>query len=184
MDGAALADALESGQEMDLAGAVIPASVVAAAICAPRPEGAAVLRLRRANITGVLRLTGAKVEVPVELLGCVFAQVPDLRMAELAGLALTGSRVPGLRAGNLRVAADLLLDDGFVAHGPVNLTDAQVGGSLRLSGGRLRGDGGRALVADRIVVEGTCYARRCTPTARCGCPARASRATSTSAAPT
>ena len=44
-------------------------------------------------------------------------------MAEFTGLALTGCRMPGLQAGNLRVTADLLL-------------------------------------ADRIVVGGTCYARR------------------------
>ena len=158
--GSGLADALASGRELDLAGARLPASVLAAAICASRPEGAPALRLRRANVTGTLRLVGARIDVPVELLGCSFAQVPDLRMAEFAGLAFTGSRVPGLRAGNVRVAADLLLDDGFVSHGPVHLADAQIGGSLRLSAGRLRGDGGRALVADRIVVEGACYARR------------------------
>ncbi len=81
-------------------------------------------------------------------------------MAQVVGLALTGCTVPGLRAGNMRVAADLLLDDGFTAEGPVDLVDAQVGGSLRLSGGRLLHSAGRALVADRVVVDGTCYARR------------------------
>jgi hypothetical protein len=101
-----------------------------------------------------------RVGVPVELRECTFVRAPDLRMAELAGLALTGSRLPGLRAGNLRVAADLLLDDGFDAAGPVDLNDAQIGGSLRLSGGRLRGGGDHALVAERVVVEGTWYARR------------------------
>ena len=117
-------------------------------------------RLRRAAVNGVLRLVGAHVRVPVELHDCLFTQAPDLRMAEFSGLALTGCRVPGLRAGNLRVAADLLLNDGFTAHGPVDLTDAHVGGSLRLSAGRLTAAGGRALIADRVVVEGTCYARR------------------------
>jgi hypothetical protein len=68
--------------------------------------------------------------------------------------------MPGLEAGNLRVTADLLLNDGFTADGPVSLADAQIGGSLRLSAGQLRGRGGRALVADRIVVGGACYARR------------------------
>ena len=81
-------------------------------------------------------------------------------MAEFAGLALTGCRLPGLQAGNLRVTADLLLNDGFVADGPVHLPDAQIGGSLRLSAGQLHGAGGPALIADRIVVGGTCYARR------------------------
>jgi hypothetical protein len=157
---AQLAGALTTGQEWDLGGASIPAALLVCVLTAPPPPGAPTLRLRRATVTGVLRLAGARVGAPVELRGCLFAHAPDLRMAEFTGLALTGCRVPGLRAGNLRVTADLLLDDGFTAHGPVNLTDAQVDGSLRLSGGRLQGAGGRALVADRIVVGGTLYARR------------------------
>ena len=155
-----LAEALASGRECDLDGEPLAAAHLAQVLTAPPPPGAPALRLRRATVTGALRLFGARVAVPVELRECTFAHVPDLRMAELPGLALTGSLLPGLLAGNLRVAADLLLDDGFDAAGPVDLTDAQIGGSLRLSAGRLRGNGGHALVADRVVVEGTWYARR------------------------
>jgi hypothetical protein len=155
-----LTDALAVGRECDLAGAELAAARLVELLTAPTPAGAPALRLRRATVTGALRLHGVRVGVPVELRECTFVRAPDLRMAELAGLALTGSRLPGLRAGNLRVAADLLLDDGFDAAGPVDLTDAQIGGSLRLSGGRLRGGGDHALVADRVVVEGTWYARR------------------------
>ncbi|MBV9919726.1 MAG: hypothetical protein JOY78_02565, partial [Pseudonocardia sp.] len=155
-----LTDALAVGRECDLAGADLPAARLVELLTAPAPAGAPALRLRRATVTGALRLHGVRVGVPVELRECTFVRAPDLRMAELTGLALTGSRLPGLRAGNLRVAADLLLDDGFDAAGPVDLTDAQIGGSLRLSGGRLRGGGDHALVADRVVVEGTWYARR------------------------
>jgi hypothetical protein len=157
---AELADALASGREWDLDGAALPAALLVQVLTAAPPPGAPALRLRQATVTGALRLFGARVAVPVELRECTFRQVPDLRMAEFTGLALTGSQLPGLQAGNLRVGADLLLDDGFDAEGPVDLTDAQVGGSLRLSGGRLRGAGGHALVADRVVVEGTWYARR------------------------
>ncbi len=158
---ARLAQALATGHEWDLAGADLPAALLVAAMTAQRPPGAPALRLRGAVVTGPLRLAGARVGFPVELLGCRFDQVPDLRMASLDGLALTGCQVPGLHAGNLTVAADLLLDDGFTAAGALNLTDAEIGGSLRLSGGRLGGGpGGRALYADRLVVEGTCYARR------------------------
>jgi hypothetical protein len=152
--------ALATGREVDLRGAALPAAVLVELLTAGPAPGAPALRLRRATVTGVLRLAGATVTMPVELRDCVFAHPPDLRMAQLVGLALTGCRVPGLRAGNLRVSADLLLDDGFTALDVVNLADAQIGGSLRLSGGRLRGAGGPALVADRVLVEGTCYARR------------------------
>jgi hypothetical protein len=158
-----LADALASGREWDLAGAAVPAASLVKVLTATPPPGAPALRLRQATVTGALRLFGARVPVPVELRECTFGHVPDLRMAEFPGLALTGSALPGLRAGNLRVAADLLLDDGFDATGPVDLTDAQIGGSLRLSAGRLRGAGGYALVADRLRVGGELYLRR----ARC-----------------
>ncbi len=155
-----LAAALRAGDELDAAGAVLPASALVELLAAGPLPGAPALRLRGATVTGALRLSGARVHVPVELRDCRFSGEVDLRMAQLSGLALTGSRLPRLRAGNLRVAADLMLDDGFTADGPVDLTDAHIGGSLRLSGGNLRGAGGRALVADRVVVAGTCYARR------------------------
>jgi hypothetical protein len=157
---AALRAALATGRELDLAGAALPASLLATVLTDPPPTGAPALRLRRARLSGLLRLTGARVGFPVELRECSFAHAPDLRMAELAGLAMTDCRLPGLRAGNLRVVGDLTLADGLTATGPVNLSDAQIGGSLRLSASRLRGTHGRALFADRIVVGGTLYARR------------------------
>jgi hypothetical protein len=153
-----LAAALAAGRELDLGGEPVPAAALVGLLTAEPPRGAPALRLRRAEVTGALRLTGARVGLPVELRECTFRHAPDLRMAELTGLALTGCRMPGLRAGNLRVAADLLLDDGFTAD-RVDLTDAHIGGSLRLSGSRLDGRGGKALIADRIVVEGTWYGR-------------------------
>jgi hypothetical protein len=154
-----LAEALAAGRELDLGGRALPAPQLSAVLSAAGSAGGP-LRLRGAAVTGPLTLAGARVGRPVELLGCTFTDEPDLRMAEFAGLALTGCRLPGLQAGNLRVTADLLLNDGFVADGPVHLPDAQIGGSLRLSAGRLHGAGGPALVADRIVVGGTWYARR------------------------
>ena len=147
---------LAAGREVDLGSAELPAHALATALAAAGGP----LRLRGATVTGRLALVGARIERPVELLDCTFTAAPDLRMAEFTGLALTGCRMPGLQAGNLRVTADLLLNDGFVADGPVHLQDAQIGGSLRLSGGRLDGGGAPALIADRIVVGGTCYARR------------------------
>ena len=115
---------LAGGRELDLGSAELPAAALAGALI----SGTGPLRLRRAVVTGELALVGARIERPVELLECTFTEVPDLRMAEFTGLALTGCRMPGLQAGNLRVTADLLLNDGFVADGPVHLPDAQIGG--------------------------------------------------------
>jgi hypothetical protein len=70
VDGPAeLADAFASGRELDLRGAALPATLLAELLTAPSPPGAPVLRLRRAGATGVLRLVGARVRVPVELSG-------------------------------------------------------------------------------------------------------------------
>jgi hypothetical protein len=150
------ATGLRDGRDLDLDSAELTAATLATALA----RGTGPLRVRRATVTGRLSLVGARIDRPVELVGCTFTDVPDLRMAQFAGLALTGCRMPGLQAGNLQVTADLLLNDGFVADGPVHLPDAHVGGSLRLSAGRLSGRGGAALIADRIVVGGACYARR------------------------
>ncbi len=157
---AELAAAMAAGGEVDLGGTAVAGDELAALLVSTSYTGTGPLRLRRATVTGTLRLIGVGVGVPVELHDCSFDEVPDLRMAAFPGLALTGCRLPGLQAGNLRVTADLLLNDGFAAGGTVYLADAQVGGSLRLSAGRLHGRGGAALIADRIVVGGTCYARR------------------------
>lgn len=155
-----LNEALAAGHEIDLGGAEMPAAALVVVLTADPPPGAPVLRLRQARVTGVLRLTGARVSMPVDLRGCDFDEAPDLRMAEFTGLSMSGCTVPVLRAGNLHVTGDLTLDDDFTSHGPVNLADARIGGSLRLSAGKLGGVGVRAVIADRLVVGGTCYARQ------------------------
>lgn len=133
----------------------VRADVLAELLAGPqRPEGRAALRLAGAVITGSLRLEAARVPVLVELTACEFETCPDLRMAELAGLRLTGCRLPGLLGHNLRVTADLVLDE-LVATGPVELADARIDGSLRLAGATLRRARGTAVAAERIVVRGT-----------------------------
>ncbi len=94
----ALTAALTSGHELDLAGGELPASALVTVLTAPRPAGAPALRLRRARITGVLRLTGADVTVPVDLRGCTFDEAPDLRKSAFVGLSLSGCRRCGAAA--------------------------------------------------------------------------------------
>lgn len=120
--------------------------------------GVPALRLAGAAIDGELRLEAAEVPHLVDLTECWFSHRLDLRMARLAGLRLPGCRVPGLRGHNLSVDSDLVLEAGFSSTGQVDLTDAHVAGSLRLSGAVLRQPGGTALLADRLVASGAIQA--------------------------
>ena len=125
---------------------------------APPPEGVSALRLAGVAVVGELGLEAAEVPHLVELTECWFSHRPDLRMARLAGLRLSGCRLPGLRGRNLKVDSDLVLEAGFTADGQVDLTDANVDGSLRLSGAVLRRPGGNALLAERMVIAGAVQA--------------------------
>jgi hypothetical protein len=121
--------------------------------------GVPALRLAGVAVYGELRLEAAEVPHLVDLTGCWFSNRLDLRMARLAGLRLPGCRVPGLRGHNMSVNSDLVLEAGFISTGQVDLTDANVAGSLRLSGAVLRKPGGHALLADRLVASGAIQAR-------------------------
>jgi hypothetical protein len=125
---------------------------------APQRSGVPALRLAGVAIIGELGLEAADVPYLVELTECWFSHRPDLRMAHLAGLRLAGCRLPGLRGRNLRVDSDLVLEAGFTADGLVDLADAHVDGSLRLSGAVLRRPGGTALLAERVQIGGAVQA--------------------------
>lgn len=122
------------------------------------PAGIPALRLAGVAVVGELALEAAEVPHLVEFTECWFSHRPDLRMARFAGLRLSGCRLPGLRGRNLRVASDLVLEAGFIADGRVDLTDAHVQGSLRLSGAVLRRPGGTALLGERMEIAGAVQA--------------------------
>lgn len=125
---------------------------------ASEPSGVPALRLAGVAIDGELRLEAAQVRHLIDLTECWFSHRLDLRMARLAGLRLPGCRVPGLRGHNLAVESDLVLEAGFTSTGQLDLTDAHVAGSLRLSGAVLRSPGGYALRADRLMANGAIQA--------------------------
>jgi uncharacterized protein YjbI with pentapeptide repeats len=60
-----------------------------------------------------------------------------LTRAQLSELDLSGSVVPGVDAEKLRVTGDLVLASGFRARGRIDLSDADIGGTLDCRGGRL-----------------------------------------------
>lgn len=124
----------------------------------PPAAGVPALRLAGVAVVGELGLEAADVPYLVELTECWFSHRPDLRMARFAGLRLSGCRLPGLLGRNLRVGSDLVLEAGFTADGRVDLTDAHVDGSLRLSGAVLRNPDGTALLAERMEIAGAVQA--------------------------
>lgn len=122
----------------------------------PIPPGLGpALRLDHATVVGRLDLEGRTIESVITLRWCTFDQAPRLVMARLVGLSLRGCHVPGLRARNLRVGSDLVLEAGFTSTGTVDLTDGSVEGTLRLAGAVLRKPGGNALLGARLRVSGS-----------------------------
>jgi hypothetical protein len=154
--------AFATGATVDLAGAEVPATLLAGLLVGTPPAtggGIPALRLAGALIRGPLELPGGTVTALVELTGCTFDEGIDLYAAELAGWRMTRCTLPGLRAANVRVRSELALENCAV-NGPVVLPDARIEGPLRLIGTRLDVPGGHALVGVRLVVRGVLDARR------------------------
>ncbi|UVS82678.1 hypothetical protein Actkin_06452 [Actinokineospora sp. UTMC 2448] len=154
-------DAFGTGFRLDLGGRRVRGQVLAGMLTGAYPlgEGAMpALRLDDARVTGRFDLEGRTVETVITLRGCVFERTPALRMARLVSLHLRGCQAPGLRARNLRVASDLVLEDGFTCKGALDLTDATVDGSLRMIGATLRHPGAGALLGARLRVSGSVQA--------------------------
>lgn len=121
-------------------------------------NGRSALRLSSARITGRFNLEGRVVRQVIDLRDCTFEETPDFRMANLVGLRMHVCRVPGMLARNLRVESDLILQSQFTCHGTLDLTDAKIGGSLRMSGAVLDGGGSDAMRAARLKVSGSMQA--------------------------
>jgi hypothetical protein len=154
--------AFVTGATVDLAGADVPATLLAGLLAGtPAPAGGRIpaLRLAGALVRGPLELPGGTVTALVELTRCTFDEGIDLYAAELAGWRMTRCTLPGLRAANVRVRSELAVEDCTVS-GPIVLPDARIEGPLRLIGTRLDVPGDRALVGVRLVVRGVLDARR------------------------
>ncbi|MEN3612757.1 hypothetical protein AAH979_24790 [Plantactinospora sp. ZYX-F-223] len=168
--------AFHRGVEVDLRGTTHPvrAELLVELLTggADRPGSRAGLRLRSARIVGRVDLRHAEITVPVSIGGCTFTHVPELTEARAVNLVLTDCTLPGLRARLLDLRGDLALLHCVVT-GPVDLRDAQVGGTVTLNGSRLADraeptgdpvfppiDPGTALAAGRLSVTGNLHARQ------------------------
>lgn len=104
----------------------------------PRREGEIpALRLNGARITGVLDLRHGTVDMPVRLSRCRFEESPRLYGSQLRQLNLSGSVLPGLDAGTLRVEGVLRLTECRF-EGPVALGGAQIARALFLERAEFR----------------------------------------------
>lgn len=154
-----LVAAVGRGDELDLRGAdeqVVRAAVLRELLVGPAGSvDARGLRLRGARVDGQLDLDGLRTPVRLRLRACL---LPD-------GIRLRGASLPLLDLGGCTVAGGLLADDGvvessallwrgFTASGLVSFVGTRIGGKLDLTGARLDGGRGAALVADRMALSG------------------------------
>src|SRR5215218_4811836 len=123
------------------------------------PRRPRALRLAGARIVGQLDLEMAELVCPLVLKGCWFAEPVVLREARAPALRLPGCHLPGLLALQLTTHVNLELNDGFTAHGEINLLGAHIGGQLDLSGAKLTNPNGPALTADGLSVDGSMFCR-------------------------
>lgn len=119
----------------------------------PGAPQARMLKLSGARITGTLDLEAATLACPLRLQDCYLEQPIRLREARAPAVRLPGCHLPGLEAGDLETHGILALNDGFTAHGEVNLVGARIGGQLYGDGAVLINPRGRALFADWLTAN-------------------------------
>ncbi|MGH3758705.1 hypothetical protein [Actinophytocola sp.] len=117
-----------------------------------------VLRFTDSHIVGVLDLRAVEFPHLLEFVRCRFDSPPDLRQTKLNGCEFYECWLPGLDAHNLYSDNDVRLIGGTRVSGPLDFTDAEISGSLELTDSRLDNEGGYALHADRLQLDGALLA--------------------------
>jgi hypothetical protein len=117
-----------------------------------------VLRFSDKYIVGVLDLRAVEFQHLLEFVRCRFENPPDLRQTNLAGCEFSACRLPGLEGRNLYSDNDLRFVGGTRVEGRIDLTDAEISGSLDVTGAKLVNAGGYALHADRLQLAGALLA--------------------------
>src|SRR5579864_1091041 len=88
------------------------------------------LSIHGAYIDGKLDMSRIKTDLPLQLLRSAIPKGIDLSESDVRLLDLGGSWTGAIRASNLVVRGDLLLNHGFHADGVVNLNGAKIQGAL------------------------------------------------------
>ncbi|TDP92819.1 hypothetical protein [Labedaea rhizosphaerae] len=158
--------AARHGEWAELAGRRISAEAVRL-VCLDEshldPRG---VRIRGAEVTGMLDLSGVSMAVPLRFDGCTFTDELRVEGASLHELALTDCRLSGgVRANGVHVAHDLDLSGSHVSgaiatavsanRAAIWLCEAEIGGRLLCHGTRVDGDADRSLFADLLLVRGS-----------------------------
>ncbi|MGZ3141666.1 hypothetical protein ACVDFE_06655 [Lentzea chajnantorensis] len=118
-----------------------------------KPSTPPVIRVVDHVVTGVLDLRAVEVPYVLEFERCRFEATPDLRQANLAGISFTDCDLPGLQARNLHSSNDVSLL-GCRVGGLVDLTDADIAGSVLLRDSEFSVPGGLCVHADRVTLAG------------------------------
>lgn len=117
-----------------------------------RPGRVSALKLRGAQITGLLELSGGTVTPYVELQSCRFEQQLLLPESHFTTLRLVGCTIPRIEAARLHTEGDLHLPRCVVRRG-IRLTDAHIGTDLLLNQLVVRRDRrGQSIAADGLTV--------------------------------
>ncbi len=103
-----------------------------------------------------LDLEGCEIARDLVFFYCRFADPPLLRSAQLQGLFLDGSILPGLNAEGLETRGDVSLSGAEVA-GEVRLLGGRIGGDLVCEGAKITSGGGTALIADGAKITGSLF---------------------------
>ncbi|XZQ28991.1 hypothetical protein ACTTAL_16210 [Rhodobacter capsulatus] len=107
-----------------------------------RPEGVTVMGLW---IEKTLSLGYVDCERAINASNCTFQEAPVLRNAQLRGLYLTGTALPGLDAVRLTCNGPIKMNKGFVANSCIQLGEARITGQVDCGDGHFASQKGPAL---------------------------------------
>jgi hypothetical protein len=133
---------LISGELVDLGGKGIRAEVIRELLVRGHELDPRGIRIRNAKIEGQLDLCDVAAKRPLTLRDCTAEEPVLLDRAQLSALILSGLTAPAVRAPWLRVEHYVLLEDARLGEAgrAVDLTEANIGSHLNLSGTHLKGE--------------------------------------------
>lgn len=119
---------------------------------AHRPHAKGVM-ISGAFISGSLDLDMCAVQGRLGLVKCRMERGIRVVDASVGALVLTGSRLSHMTAHGVNVTGNVWLNDGFQAHGPVDLSGATIGGQLSCVRGTFSNEHGDAFAAQNARVS-------------------------------